>query len=134
MTNVINYSMDHYIDDNYAVNEQTLSNTAFGIRLQRLRKNAGVSRAQMAEQLGMETNSLGLIEHGINGMSKKNIIMLNIIYGFDLNYLLTGKYLSNENIRTDALRDKWISIYDSCPSEKTEALIFISEQISDNFR
>jgi len=134
MTNVINYSTDFCIDDNYAVNEQELSNTAFGVRLQKLRKDAGISRAQMAEQLGMETNSLGLIERGVNGMSKKNIIMLNTIYGFDLNYLLTGKYLNNENIRTDALRDKWISIYDNCPSEKAEALTFISKQISDNFR
>jgi|GEM_PF-4340714 len=114
-------------------NEQVLSNAAFGRRLRKLRTDAGITRAQMAEELGMETNSLGLIERGINGMSKKNIIMLNTIYGFDLNYLLTGNYFAAQNTSMDVKRSVWLSIYDNCTNDKTDALIAISKQIADNF-
>ncbi len=134
MTNEINISDNLDIADDPTVNDQEFSNAAFGLRLRKLRKDAGITRAQMAEKLGMEANSLGLIERGINGMSKKNIVMLNTVYGFDLNYLMTGNYLFTLDIRKDVLREKWISIYDNCPGDKINALIAISKQIADNFR
>ena len=131
MTNEIKCSGTSYVEDNPATTEQELSNAAFGLRLKKLRKEAGISRNDMAELLGMETNSLGLIERGINGMSRKNILLLNQAYNFDLNFLLTGKYVTNEDIDNNALRQKWISIFDTCPTEKLEALTDIVQQIAD---
>lgn len=131
MTNEINRSGASNVEDNPAITEQELSNTAFGLRLKKLRKEAGITRNDMAELLGMETNSLGLIERGINGMSKKNILLLNQVYNFDLNFLLTGKYVTNENVDNNELRQKWISIFDACPTEKLEALTDIVQQIAD---
>ena len=114
-------------------NDKELSNAGFGLRLRKLRKEAKISRNQMAEALGMETNSLGLIERGVNGISRRNLLLLNKYYNFDLNYLLTGKYADNLEIKNDILRSKWVSIYDNCPREKIEALITIASQIVDNF-
>ena len=56
MTNVI---VNNTTTD--AENDKELSNAGFGLRLKKLRKEAKISRSQMAEALGMETNSLGLI-------------------------------------------------------------------------
>jgi len=131
MTNEIKCRSFSGVEDSSAVTDQELSNAAFGLRLKKLRKEAGITRNDMAELLGMETNSLGLIERGINGMSRKNILLLNQAYNFDLNFLLTGKYVTNEDIDNNALRQKWISIFDTCPTEKLEALTDIVQQIAD---
>ena len=122
------------ITDSHAVNDQALSNAAFGRRLRELRTNSGITRAQMAETLGMETNSLGLIERGINGMSKNNIITLNTVYGFDLNYLLTGNYFAVVNALKDVRVSEWLNIFNSCPGDKIDALISITKQIAEHFR
>ena len=114
-------------------NDKELSNAGFGLRLRKLRREAKISRNQMAEVLGMETNSLGLIERGINGISRRNLLLLYKHYGFDLNYLLTGKYSDNRTIQNDEKRSKWISIYDKCPREKIDSLVMIASQIVDNF-
>ena len=134
MTNENNISTNLEITEQPASNNMEFSNADFGRRLRKLRKDAGITRTQMAETLGMEANSLGLIERGINGMSKKNIVMLNTIYGFDLNYLLTGRYFTGHDILKDVKTSEWLSIYTNCTSDKTDALIAISKQIADNFR
>ena len=128
MTNVI---VNNTTTD--AENDQELSNAGFGLRLKKLRKEAKISRSQMAEALGMETNSLGLIERGINGISRKNLLLLYQKYDFDLNYLLTGKYSDTQVVQSDEQRNKWISIYDKCPREKIDSLVMIASCMVDNF-
>ena len=128
MTNVI---VNNTTTD--AENDKELSNAGFGLRLKKLRKEAKISRSQMAEALGMETNSLGLIERGINGISRKNLLLLYQKYDFDLNYLLTGKYSDTQVVQSDEQRNKWISIYDKCPREKIDSLVMIASCMVDNF-
>jgi len=128
MTNVI---VNNTTTD--AENDKELSNAGFGLRLKKLRKEAKISRSQMAEALGMETNSLGLIERGINGISRKNLLLLYQKYDFDLNYLLTGKYSDTQVVQSDEQRSKWISIYDKCPREKIDSLVMIASCMVDNF-
>lgn len=131
MTNEIKHDSTFNIESIPETTEQDFSNIAFGLRLKKLRKESCIARNEMAKLLSMSANSLGLIERGINGMSKKNVLLLNQTYGFDLNFLLTGKYASNKDIDDNVLRQKWISIFDTCPSEKLEALTDIVQQIAD---
>lgn len=70
-----------------------------GQRIQRLRKEKGLTQEQMSEQLNISTVHLAKIEAGKRGCSLDILIDITIFLGISLDYLVFGKVSDNE-VRT----------------------------------
>ena len=62
-----------------------------GARIQALRKQKGLTQEQLAEKLNINTNSLGKIERGFNGLSIDLLIEIGVFFGTSLDYIIRGR-------------------------------------------
>ena len=62
-----------------------------GARIQALRKQKGLTQEQLAEKLNINTNSLGKIERGLNGLSIDLLIEIGVFFGTSLDYIILGR-------------------------------------------
>ncbi len=62
-----------------------------GMRIRILRKSRGLTQEQLAEVLGIQTNSIARIERGIRVPSLDLFVDLSACFGVTLDYLVMGK-------------------------------------------
>lgn len=67
-----------------------LNKSAIGARIRKRRELLGLSREELAEQLGVTAKFIGDIEYGEKGVSMKNLYRLKQILGVGADFLLEG--------------------------------------------
>ena len=76
---------------------------SFGERLKRLRKNAGLTQAQVAARLGKSASAVRMWELGVNEPDIEMLLLLSSLFDSSLDYLLCRDlYLGDEGaVRTN---------------------------------
>lgn len=67
-----------------------LNKSAIGARIRKRRELLGLSREELAEQLGVTAKFIDDIEYGEKGVSMKNLYRLKQILGVGADFLLEG--------------------------------------------
>lgn len=62
-----------------------------GFRIQKLRKQHGLTQEQLAEQVHITSNNLGRLERGTQGVSVDLLIELAVYFGVTLDYIVLGR-------------------------------------------
>ena len=62
-----------------------------GARIAALRRQAGMSQAELARQLGVSPSAVGMYEQGRREPSADTLVALSEIFGVTTDYLLTGR-------------------------------------------
>lgn len=70
-----------------------------GIRIQKLRKQAGMTQEQFAESLHIATSTLGKLERGRQGTSIDLLVDLSLYLGASLDYIVFGYELQHDKLR-----------------------------------
>lgn len=65
--------------------------TEAGIRIQKLRREIGVTQAQLSEELGISLDHLKRVESGSRGCSVDMLVSLSQHFEVSLDYLILGK-------------------------------------------
>ena len=68
-----------------------IDNKNCGIRIRRLREQAGLSREALAKQLHITSVHLSRIETGGRGASPDVLLDISAVFGVSIDYLVTGK-------------------------------------------
>ena len=63
---------------------------ATGRRIRQLRKMHGLSQDELAEMMELTPGSLGLLERGGRGITRKRLVELNEIFKVSIDYILLG--------------------------------------------
>ena len=63
----------------------------FGPRVAALRRDAGLSQAELARELGISPSAMGMYEQGRREPSMETVVALAGFFGVTTDYLLTGK-------------------------------------------
>ena len=72
---------------------------AYAERIKDLRTRRGLTHAQFAEEIGISTNYLAKIENNRQSGSIDLAIDVAVFFDVSLDYLLLGKYHSNQDIK-----------------------------------
>lgn len=70
-----------------------------GKRIQALRKESGMTQAQLAERVGISADNLGRIERGLQGVSIDLLIELASFFAVSMDYIALG-----HEMRTDVVK------------------------------
>lgn len=70
-----------------------------GKRIQKLRKNMGLTQEQLAGKLNISVSNLGKVETGYSGVSIDLLIEMAVLFGVSTDYILTGKELGAERLK-----------------------------------
>jgi len=71
-----------------------------GKRIQKLRKEKGLTQIALAEQLNISLDHLRKIENGHRGCSVDLLVCLSDLFGVSLDYLVLGRGVSSEAARS----------------------------------
>ena len=71
-----------------------------GPRIAALRKNAGMSQAQLAKKLQISPSAVGMYEQGRREPSVDTLVALARVFGITTDFLLTGSPTSPEEAKT----------------------------------
>ena len=74
---------------------------ASGIRVQRLRRRAGLTQKELAEKLNVHISTIGKIERGMQGMSLDLIIAIASQLSASLDYIVLGRELQKDKIKAN---------------------------------
>ena len=74
-----------------------------GARIAALRRQAGMSQAELARQLGVSPSAVGMYEQGRREPSSDVLVQLGKIFGVSVDYLLTGTPSPQEEQRLQQL-------------------------------
>lgn len=69
-----------------------------GHRIRRERENSGISQEEIAKNIGVSTRTWGKYERGETVPDATVLAMLSGLYGFDTNFILTGRGSMPTNI------------------------------------
>ena len=72
-------------------------------RIAALRRQKGLSQAQLAEQLGVSPSAVGMYEQGRREPSADTLVALSEVFGVSVDYLLTGKPFPEERRELETL-------------------------------
>ncbi len=67
-----------------------------GVRISALRREAGLSQAQLAQRLGISPSAMGMYEQGRREPSMDTVVAMARVFGVTTDYLLTGKAARQE--------------------------------------
>ena len=88
-----------------------------GERLERSRKEVGLSREQVAERLGVSVSTIQAHENGRNQLKPDGLISYSRIYNVSIDWLVTGKRAQTaeivdiwSRIPDRAERDAWLNM------------------------
>ena len=70
-----------------------------GLRLQRLRKQAGMTQAQLADSLNIAISTLGKIERGRQGTSIELLIDFALYLDASLDYIVFGYEFQRDKVK-----------------------------------
>ena len=62
----------------------------FGPRIAALRREAGLSQAELAQRLGISASAMGMYEQGRREPSMETVVAMARVFGVTTDYLLTG--------------------------------------------
>jgi len=85
-----------------------------GKRIQKLRKEKGLTQIALAEQLNISLDHLRKIENGHRGCSVDLLVCLSDLFGVSLDYLVLGRGSSS----SEAARNKVQSLIDQLEALK----------------
>lgn len=71
------------------------TNLEIGLRIKKLRKQAGLTQAELGEKIGYSCKHVSELERGITGISIDLQILLSNFFHCSIDYLLTGKEMSS---------------------------------------
>ena len=74
-----------------------------GARIAALRREAGLSQAELASRLQVSPSALGMYEQGRREPSADTLVRLSRELGVTTDYLLTGKLAERETVKLDEL-------------------------------
>jgi transcriptional regulator with XRE-family HTH domain len=74
-----------------------------GARIAALRRQAGMSQAQLAGQLGVSPSAVGMYEQGRREPSSEVLVELGKLFGVSVDYILTGAPSPQEEARLQQL-------------------------------
>ena len=74
-----------------------------GARIAALRRQAGMSQAELARQLGVSPSAVGMYEQGRREPSSDVLVQLGKIFGVSVDYILTGTPSPQEEQRLQQL-------------------------------
>ena len=86
-----------------------------GARVKALRKQRGLTQAELAEKLRISLNSVSRIELGTMGCSVDLFVQLSVIFQVSLDYLILGEEppVASPQSRIDEVIRQLVSIRDS---------------------
>ena len=94
---------------------------AMGIRIQRLRKQFGSSREEIAGRIGRSAKYYADIERGNCGMSLDTLLDLADLYAVSLDYLVYGRESGQESMDN---REIWlVDKFGRLPEEKQKLVL-----------
>lgn len=93
-----------------------------GSRIRGRRKELGLTQTRLAEMMDLSPTYLGQIENGHRGVNLQNLIELASVLGVTLDYLVSD-FTSEQLLRQDAVKDRWLSLLDGCSPEEAARLI-----------
>ena len=74
---------------------------ASGMRIQRLRRRAGLTQKELAEKVHVNVSTLGKIETGFQGVSLDLLIEIASILSSSLDYIVLGRELQKDLIKSN---------------------------------
>ena len=74
-----------------------------GARIAALRRQAGMSQAQLANALGISPSAMGMYEQGRREPSMETLVALSRVFQVSTDYLLTGTPASQEAVQLDQM-------------------------------
>ena len=70
-----------------------------GLRIQKLRRQSGMTQEQLAGKVNISTSTLGKIERGIQSPSIDLMVELSSLFGVSLDYIILGKMVQMDEVR-----------------------------------
>ena len=74
-----------------------------GVRISALRREMGLSQAQLAQRLGISPSAMGMYEQGRREPSMETVVAMAGVFGVTTDYLLTGKAADREQQELEAM-------------------------------
>lgn len=71
-----------------------------GKRIQTLRKERGMTQAQLAERVGISADNLGRIERGLQGVSIDLLIELASFFAVSMDYIALGREMRTDIVKS----------------------------------
>lgn len=71
-----------------------------GKRIQTLRKEHGMTQAQLAERVGISADNLGRIERGLQGVSIDLLIELASFFAVSMDYIALGREMRTDIVKS----------------------------------
>ena len=71
-----------------------------GKRIQNLRRERGMTQAQLAERVGISADNLGRIERGLQGVSIDLLIELARFFAVSMDYIALGRKMQMDTVKT----------------------------------
>ena len=71
-----------------------------GKRIQKLRRERGMTQAQLAERIGISADNLGRIERGLQGVSIDLLIELARFFAVSMDYIALGHEMQMDTVKT----------------------------------
>lgn len=70
-----------------------------GLRIQKLRKQSGLTQQQLADKLNISVSNIGKIETGRNGFSIDLMIEMAFCFNVSLDYIVLGREMQTDTIK-----------------------------------
>lgn len=71
-----------------------------GKRIQKLRKQYGMTQEQLAERMSISSDNLGRIERGLQGVSIDLLIELALFFGVSMDYIALGREIKADIVKS----------------------------------
>jgi transcriptional regulator with XRE-family HTH domain len=95
-------------------------------RIRALRKTLNLNQKEFAEQLGMRSTTLSMIEVGDNALTEKNVKMVCMTFNVNENWLRTGK---GEMFAASPYEKEFVDIYCGLLPETQKALLQLAKDL-----
>ena len=103
---------------------------SFGEQLRKRREELGISRAELADRLGVSRSAIGNYETGVSAPKEEVLLRLFDALGVDPNYLYRDAYRAHGGIRSDeeqALLEGMHTMYDDGIRKSVMGLTTVEE-------
>ena len=71
-----------------------------GERIQKLRKQRGLTQQELADQVGITVSNLSKLERGIQGLSIDLLIELAVFFDTSMDYIALGRETQADTVKT----------------------------------
>lgn len=78
-------------DISYSMKESYYNVKESGLRIKKLRKNAGMTQIQLADRMGITVDAISQLERGKNGASVDTLGIMSQVLGATVDYIAFGR-------------------------------------------